>query len=240
MDYTQFVTQVQTECPCFEYKSPKELEPMIESLILLLSKSLCWDNGFEYQSRQETFEFVNNLQCLTCDRYQTYPLFYQSPNMDIVDVELVTYEGLQEVKYSIPKNEWVIRKGNLLIDTANLPRTFCLSNCEEFELNVTYNSGYKEFPPRLLPVFCSLLVSMSLSLMGYGSVKQCTTMDKPKAYQIIKTKKVGEISRTWTTDENHIEFLYEKMLTQNQLRLISELSLCNRLNLDERLWFVKS
>lgn len=240
MDYTQFVTQVKTECPCFKDTTEAELETMIESLMLLLSKSLCWDNGFVYQSRQETFEFQNNLKCLTCDRYQTYPLFYQSPDMEVLEVELITYEGLKELKYNVPVDEYTVRKGDLLIDTANLPRTFCLSNCEQFELNVTYNSGYKEFPPRLLPVFCSLLTSMSLSLLGCGSLSECSTMDKPKAYQIIKTKKVGEISRTWTTDETHVEYIYEKMLTQNQLRLISELSLCNRLNLEERLWFVKS
>lgn len=239
---TVILEQIKSSCPCFADKTDEELTVLIENLILMLSVSLCWDNGFLYQERSETFDYVNDncFTCRPCERYKHYPLFYQSPEMDVLTVELITYNGLQETRYTLPDDTYTIRKGELLIDSAGLPRTCCTCSCEEFELNVTYNAGYKKLPERLVPIFCSLLTTISLSLLGCGSVEECCAMDKPKAYQIIKTKKVGEVSRTWTVDTTHVQYLYDKMFTENHLRLIAEMSLCNQLRLKERLWLVKS
>lgn len=242
MDTTLILEQIKTNCPCFVDKTDSELQTMVDNLVNFLSVSLCWDDTFLYTGRTETFDYVNDncFTCRPCERFKTYPLFYQSPEMDVISVELVTYNGLQETVYQLPSDSYTIRKGQLLIDSNGLPRTCCTCSCEEFELRVSYNAGYKELPDRLVPIFCSLMTSVSLSLLGCGSIKECCAMDKPKAYQIIKTKKVGEISRTWEVDKQHVQYLYNNMFTENHLRLIATMSLCNSLRLEERLWFVTS
>lgn len=241
------VNQIKDACPCFCDKKDEEVKALIENLISLLSVSLCWNDtlcgSFLYGLREERFDYMPDcMTCVPCARYKKFPLFYHADGseLDIVSVTMHVYNGLEDTTYTLTEAEYTVRRGVLIIDNSNIPQNCCTCNCDEFELIVEYNAGYKMLPDCLLPLFCDLLVSMSLSLTGCGSINECCEMSKPKAFQILKSKKIGEITKTWEVDRTHTSYIYSQMLSNAKLARIAQLSCCNNDYNAERLWFVHS
>lgn len=239
------LNQVKTTCPCFE---DSDLEAMLDRLFSLLSISLCWNSEtcstFLKGNREETFDYVNDscMTCKPCERYKKYPLFWYTKGADIEisEVKLITYSGLAQTETIFSENQYVLRKNTLIIDSTLLPSNCCTCSCDEFELVVSYISGYEQLPTCILPVICDLLTSMSLSLQGCGSINDCCQMRKPKAWQILKSKKLGEIAYTWEIDKTQVSYLYNQMFTQSMIQQIAQLSCCNGNYNEERLWYKKS
>lgn len=247
MDNKEIINQIKASCPCFCDKDDDEIGKLIKTLISLLSISLCWNDTicgtFEYGLREETFDYIPN--CMTCECCATiaeYPLFYVSKGADfqIVNVALYIYNGLNETMTLLKPTQYTYRNGKLLIDTSTLPSNCCTCSCDSYELRVEYESGYKQIPDCLLPLFCELLVAMSLSLSGCGSIDTCCNMTSAKSYQILKSKRLGDISYSWEIDKNHTSYLYTKMFNRLQTLAIAQMSCCNNNYNEERLWFVKS
>lgn len=242
------IAQIKDSCPCFCDKTDDELEVMISKLISLLSVSLCWNSDicgtFLYGEREETFTYVpdNCMVCQPCNRYKKYPLYYHADNskLEVISVQINTYVGLETNEFVLPPNAYTIRKGVLIIDSSVLPVTCCTCSCEEYEIVVNYNAGYELIPDCMLPIFCDLLTNLSLSLSGCGSITDCCSMDRPQAYRILKSKKIGEISRTWETDKENLSYIYQQMYNVAELNKIAQMSCCNNDYNNERLWFVTS
>lgn len=247
MGLSDIVNQIKENCPCFEEKEMSELESMITTLIDLLSTSLCWNSSicgnFIRHVEVEKFDYIND-SCFTCDcssQIVKYDLFYTLKEIEIkiVEVTLITYSGLKETKIVLDPNSYTYRNGQILIDRTILPNNCCTCSCDEFVLSVAYETGFDKLPECLLPIFCELLINMSLSLTGCGSIDDCCTMTRPKAYSYLKSKKIGDISYAWGIDENQSSYIYEKMLNTSKLKMIGMLSLCNQTSL-ERIWWGKS
>lgn len=241
------VAQIKDNCPCFCDKKDEEVKGMIDVLISLLSVTLCWNDtlcgSFLYGLREECFDyFPNCMTCVPCNGISKFPLFYHADQSElkVVDVTMHVYTGINETSYTLTEDQYTVRNGVLVVDTTSIPKNCCTCNCDEYELVVQYEAGYNVLPDCILPLFCDLLVSMSLSLTGCGSINDCCNMSKPKAYQILKTKKNGEISKTWEVDTNHTSYIYAQMLNQAKINRIAQLSCCNNSYNAERLWYTVS
>jgi len=231
--------QVLVSCPCFS--ETENIDSMISQLISLLSSSMCWGDGlcptFLKSLRTDTITYSPSCFCGRCkscsEQYLSFPLKYYHKDAitEIESVRLIKYEGLTETEIPLESTDYAVRKGALIIDTSKIPSNCCTCSCIEYELVVDYQSGFDELPDCLLPVFCDLLVTISLSVTGCGSLEECCIMDKPKAYSYLKQKTIqGMVSYSWGIDTDNVSYLYDKLLGTSKLKLLASMSLCKRYN----------
>lgn len=241
--------QLKAHCPCLSDSSPSELDSISESLIQLLSSSACWERNLceTILTSLRTERFRVPCSDKGCgSKIERYTPYYQGNiDFDSVEIYIIDEDGLNITRTLVPDNHFTVtdNKGfvEFLVDLdCYAPSCKCCDTKTYIEFN--YMAGYEAIPNCILSEACELVKTITASRMGCGDLTQCNELSHTELGHVLKSKRKGELSWTWTQDQTSIEFLYNQLVIANRFKTLGLISLCgtNTLSHQQSIWAISS
>lgn len=219
---------------------------MATELIKLLSLSTCWTREVcetMLNSRRTEIIEMPCFKCGCCGQIEHFRPYYQV-NVDNVDVYIVEQEGIITTKTKLDAMDYSVTtiKGytEILVDLSKYATNCSCKSCVTRYLRFEYDAGYETLPDCILSDACELLKTITASKLGCGGLDDCCSMSQPELGYVLKSKKMGDLSWTWTQDTTSIEYLYSQLVASNKLKNLGMLSLCGTDDDEESIWAVSA
>lgn len=224
--------QIKLHCPCFSDSEMCDLLPIAEELVNMISSSTCWQReACETLLKAPRVERIP-LPCVKCGGCENVVTFVPYYNVGVEDIEVAVYtqSGLNETRTQLQYNEFNFTtiKGypEVKIDISRYGLNCRCDSCTSGFIEITYTAGYEKLPSCLFPEVCDLISAITASKLGCGSLDECCQMSNAELGYKLKSKKVGELSWTWTQDKTSIEYLYMQLVAANRFKSLGMISLC--------------
>lgn len=233
MTLNDVAKQIQKHCECFKDRSENELIIMTKELIRLLSLSTCWSTeACETLLKGTRVERVDmpDITCNCCGNYFKFKPYFNA-NISDVKVTSVVREGLKTTEIELEQGEdfeFTMIEGypEIIVDVSKYAKMRGCISCDKRYLKFEYQAGYDELPDCLFPEVCELLTILTANRLGCGSLDECCAMTQADVGYKLKSKKIGELSWTWTKDIDSLEYAYNQLVVSNRFKALSLISLC--------------
>lgn len=248
MGISDVALQIKNHCQCFKECEVDEIESVAVELVRLLSLSSCWTR--ETCETLLTSQRVERVpmpcrKCGCCGNIEHFVPYY-SANVNNVEVYVVTQSGLLTERTKLDHCDVGVTDINgyteILVDLSDYVKSCSCNACDVQMLEFVYDAGYDLLPDCLFPDVCDLIKTITASKLGCGGLDDCCSMSQPELGYVLKTKKVGELSWTWSQDTSSIEYIYNQLIIGNRLKNLGMISLCGTDSSDvsNGLWVVSS
>lgn len=243
--------QLQTHCPCFTDVDEQELVTVAKELVDLISLSTCWTTEscetLLKSVRTETVE-IPCYDCRNCcgDYFTFQPYFQYGIEEDSIKLTVTSLNGLKMEQVEVDEEDFALLnfKGynEIKFNLRPYSKPCQCKTCEVLYLTIEYVAGYEELPECLFPEVCDIVKTITASKIGCGSLDDCCNMTPEELGYRLASKKKGELSWSWTLDEQSTAYIYRQLLNANRFKSLGMISLCDRQpdDLDTGIWAVVS
>lgn len=224
--------QLKERCQCLQNCELSEVESVANELIRMLSLSACWTRDVcETLLTSQRTELIPMpcRKCGCCGNIERFTPYY-SANVDDVEVYVITQRGLVTERVRVDHFDVAVTEvfgyPEILVDLSNYAKSCSCRTCDNMTLEFVYTAGYDSLPECLFPEVCELVKTITASKSGCGGLDECCAMSQPEVGYVLKTKKVGELSWSWTQDQTSIDYIYNQLYISGKLKSLGMISLC--------------
>jgi len=238
----EIIAQVRASCPCTSDLTDEELGSYLTILNTIISKATCWDDGgcstlLRNERTENIFIPKGSLCQCGCDKgIMRIPLRYTNVDSVTINAQVIKDNGMSEEYIEVPVNRifYSTLTNEIRIDLNSIFDN-CNCDCSSAYLQVTFDAGYDLYPDCVLPIICELLTVLILTKVGC-TLEDCCDYTKPQRDYVLTSKKLGEITYSYTKDSEGLYNIYKEYLLRNKLSVLTNISICVAGN---NIWAVK-